>query len=359
MLTDTQIRNLKPAEKAKKYADGGGLFLYVAKTGSKLWRMAYRFNDKEKLLSFGEYPIVSLKDARTKRNEAKKLLADGIDPGKRKKEMKNAALLAEANTFEHVVLEWHDTQTVHNSEKDRGRKLHTFKHYLFPALKRKPISEVTAQDLLLILKPLERKGKELIAHRIIQYCGMVFRYAVATGRVPRNIAADLRGAIRPHQGRHRATIVSAEKIGVLLNRLDNYHGHFQVKCALRLFPLLFVRSAELARAEWNEFNLETREWHIPAERMKMRKPHIVPLSSQAVAILKELLDVTGGGTYLFPSRNSVRKPIHYSTPLQALRAMGYGKEEMCIHGFRAMASTLLNEQGFEPDWIERQLAHKE
>ena len=236
MLTDTQIRNLKPAEKAKKYADGGGLYLYVAKTGSKLWRMAYRFNDKEKLLSFGEYPIVSLKDARTKRNEAKKLLADGIDPSRHKKEMKNAALLAEANTFEHVVREWHETQTIHNSPKDRKRKLSTFEFHLFPALKRKPISEVTAQDLLLILKPLERKGKELIAHRIIQYCGMVFRYAVATGRVTRNIAADLRGAIRPHQGRHRATIVSAEKIGVLLNRLDNYHGHFQVRCALRLFP---------------------------------------------------------------------------------------------------------------------------
>lgn len=235
MLTDTQIRNLKPAEKAKKYADGGGLYLYVAKTGSKLWRMAYRFNDKEKLLSFGEYPIVSLKDARTKRNEAKKLLADGIDPSRHKKEMKNAALLVEANTFEHVVREWHETQTIHNSPKDRKRKLSTFEFHLFSALKRKPISEVTAQDLLLILKPLERKGKELIAHRIIQYCGMVFRYAVATGRVTRNIAADLRGAIRPHQGRHRATIVSAEKIGVLLNRLDNYHGHFQVRCALRLF----------------------------------------------------------------------------------------------------------------------------
>ena len=146
---------------------------------------------------------------------------------------------------------------------------------------------------------------------------------------------------------------------MLLNRLDNYHGHFQVKCALRLFPLLFVRSAELTRAEWREFNLDTRAWHIPAERMKMRKPHIVPLSSQAVAILKELHAVTGGGTYLFPSRNSVRKPIHYSTPLQALRALGYGKEDMCIHGFRSMASTLLNEQGFDSDWIERQLAHKE
>ena len=359
MLTDTQIRNLKPAEKAKKYADGGGLYLYVAKTGSKLWRMAYRFNDKEKLLSFGEYPIVSLKDARTKRNEAKKLLADGIDPSRHKKEMKNAALLAEANTFEHVVREWHETQTIHNSPKDRKRKLSTFELHLFPTLKRKPISEVTAQDLLLILKPLERKGKELIAHRIIQYCGMVFRYAVATGRVTRNIAADLRGAIRPHQGRHRATIVSAEKIGVLLNRLDNYHGHFQVRCALRLFPLLFVRSAELVRAEWSEFNLETREWHIPAERMKMRRPHLVPLARQVVGMFRVLHAITGNRELVFPGTASVTRCISDVGLLNALRRLGYGRDEMTVHGFRSMASTRLNEMGYRPDVIEAQLAHAE
>lgn len=359
MLTDTQIKNLKPADKAKKYADGGGLYLYIAPSGSKLWRMAYRFNDKEKLLSFGKYPIVSLKDARSKRDEAKKLLASGIDPGRHKKELKKAAILAEANTFEHVVMEWHSTQTLHNTEKDRARKLYVLGHYVFPSLRDMPVSQITPQDLLLILKPLEQEGQELVAQRILQYCKMVFRYAVATCRVDRNIAADLRGAIRQHKGKHRATILEPEKIGELMLRLENYPGSFQVKNVLRLYPLLFVRSAELAEAEWSEFNFEMKEWHIPPERMKMRLPHIVPLSTQAMEILKELHAATGNGKYLFPSRHSIKMPIHYSTPLQALRALGYAKEEMCIHGFRSMASTILNEQGYSPDWIERQLAHKE
>lgn len=359
MLNDTQIRNLKPETKPKKYADGGGLFLYIPPNGSKLWRLAYSFNGKAKLLSFGKYPIVSLKAARQKRDEAKRQLANGIDPGKYKKEMKKAAILGENNTFEHTVQEWHETQTVHNSAKDRERKIYTFRTYLFPTLGKTPISEITAQDLVLILKQLEQSGQELIAHRIIQYCNMVFRYAIATGRATRNVATDVRGAIRAHKGSHRATITNESEIGELLYRLENYHGHYQVKSILRLYPLLFVRSSELSCAEWREFNFATHEWHIPCERMKMRLPHIVPLSTQALAILNELHAVTGNGKFLFPSRNSVRKPIHYSTPLQALRALGYGKEEMCIHGFRSMASTLLNEQGYSPDWIERQLAHKE
>lgn len=359
MLNDTFIRNVKPMDKAKKYADGGGLFLYVSLSGAKLWRLTYRYNKKSKLLSFGEYPIISLKDAREKRDAAKKLLADGIDPSQHKRETKKAALMAEANTFESVVLEWHETQTIHNSEKDRARKLYTLKRYLFPTLRRKPISQITAQDLLLIIKPLERDGKELVAHRILQYCGMVFRYAIATGRVTRNPAADLRGAIRPHQTRHRAAITDPGKIGLLLHDLDSYRGFFQVKCALRLIPLFFVRSAELACAEWQEFHFEAREWRIPPEKMKMRLSHIVPLAEQAVCILKELHSYTGNGKYLFPSRNTVRKPIHYSTLLQALRLLGYDKEDMCIHGFRSMASTLLNELGYNRDWIERQLAHKE
>jgi integrase len=359
MLNDTYVRNLKPQDKPKKYADGGGLFLYVSLSGAKLWRMAYRYNMKSKLLSFGEYPIVSLKDAREKRDAAKKLLADGIDPGRHKREMKEAALMDEANTFENIVLEWHETQTIRNSEKDRIRKLYTLRHYLFPTLRRKPISQITAQDLLQVIKPLERDGNELIAHRIIQYCGMVFRYAMATARITRNTAADLRGAVRPHQTKHRAAITDTEKIGSLLHSLDNYKGFFQVKCALRLLPQFFVRSSELSCAEWNEFHFEAREWRIPPDKMKMRLPHIVPLSEQAIGILKELRNYTGNGKYLFPSRNTVREPIHYSTLLQALRSIGYKKEEMCIHGFRSMASTLLNELGYNRDWIERQLAHQE
>ena len=359
MLNDTAIRNLKPQDKPKKYADGGGLFLYVSASGAKLWRMTYRFNMKSKLLSFGAYPVVSLKDAREKRDAAKKLLADGIDPSRHKREAKKAALIAEASTFERVVLEWHETQTIHNSEKDRARKLYTLSHFLFPTLRKTPIAEITAMDLLLVVKQLEREGKELIAHRLIQYCGMVFRYAMATGRVPRNTAADLHRAVRPHQKKHRATITDTAKIGTLLRELDNYKGFFQVRAALRLIPLFFVRSVELTGAEWQEFNFDSREWRIPAKRMKMGLPHVVPLADQAVVILKELHRHTGNGQYLFPSRNTIREPIHYSTLLQAIRSIGYAKDEMCIHGFRSMASTLLNELGYNRDWIERQLAHSE
>lgn len=359
MLNDTLIKNLKPAEKPKKYADGGGLFLYISASGKKLWRMAYRFNKKSKLLSFGEYPTVSLKFARERREEAKKLLAENIDPSRDKREKKFAALEAESNSFESIVLEWHETQTVHNSDKDRARKLYILKKHLLAPIGKKPISLIDARDILAVIKPLEQKNELHNAHKVLQYSGMVFRYAVATGRITRNIAADLRGAIRPIQTTHRATITDPEKIGALLCKLEGYHGHFQVRCALRLMPLLFVRSAELACAEWSEINFETCEWRIPAHRMKMPTTHIVPLAEQAVHILKELHQYTGNGTYLFPSRNSVKKPIHFSTLLQAIRTLGYCKEEMCVHGFRAMASTLLNEFGYNRDWIERQLAHAE
>lgn len=273
--------------------------------------------------------------------------------------MKTAALAAETNTFKNVALEWYETQTLHNSVKDRYRKLHILEQYLFPAIGRRPVSMVQAQDILFILKPLEQKNRIHIAHKILQYCGMVFRYAVATSRTSRNIAADLRGAIRPVQTRHRATITDTSKIGSLLCKLEDYQGYFQVTCALRLLPLVFVRSAELACAEWEEINFALGEWHIPAERMKMQQKHIVPLSEQAIAILKELQQYTGNGKYLFPSRNTISKPIHYSTLLQAIRSAGYSKDELCVHGFRSMASTLLNELGYNRDWIERQLAHTE
>ena len=359
MLTDTQIRSLRPADKAKKYSDGGGLYLYVPKNGSKLWRMAYTFNKKEKLLSFGKYPIVSLKEAREKRDEAKRLIADGVDPGQQKQESKRAAIAIEANTLEYVFQEWYDTQTVNNTEKDRARKRYIYTKFLAPTLRTKQVADITALDLLMIAKPLEKEGRLPTAHKVLQTCNMIFRYAMATARVTQNVAIGLRWAIRWHEKQHRPTITSPVKIGELLNKLDNYPGHFHIKCALRLYPLLFVRSVELSCAQWDEFQFERNEWHIPAERMKMRKPHIVPLSTQACTILQELKLYTGGGAYLFPSRNDINSPIHYSSPLQALRSLGYTKDEMCIHGFRSMASTLLNERGYNRDWIERQLAHKE
>lgn len=358
MLSDIFVKSVKPTDKPKKYADASGLFLYVSQAGSKLWRMGYRYEGKSKLLSFGEYPAVSLKMARDRREEAKRLLAEGIDPSERKKATKAAKLAEKANEFEHVAREWHETRTLDNTYADRHRKLYTLEKYVFPSLGKTLIARIEAADILAIVKPLEAESVE-IAHRVMQYCGMIFRYAIATGRIKHNIVADLRGALRPKRPVHRAAIVDAKKIGNLLLDIENYEGYFQVRCALQLMPLLFVRASELRYAEWSEFDFEDRLWRIPASRMKMRIPHIVPLSWQAVRILCGLKEYTGSGRLVFSSIKGNNKPIAPATMLHALRCMGYKKQELCVHGFRSMASTLLNELGYNRDWIERQLAHQE
>ena len=358
MLNDTFIRSLKPTDKPKKYADGGGLFLYVPLTGSKLWRMAYRYDKKNKLLSFGEYPAVSLKMARDRREAAKRLLAEGIDPSQHKKAVQASKIAEEANAFEHIAREWHDTLTLGNSLADRRRKLYTLEKYLFPALGKISISKIEASDLLAVAKPLEMESVEL-AHRVLQYCGMVFRYAIATGKAKHNIVADLRGAIRPKRPVHRASITDSRAFGALLLELDAYEGQYHVRCALQLMPLFFVRASELRYAEWSEFDFDERLWRIPAERMKMRLPHIVPLAKQAIQILTGLREFTGRGRLVFPSVRTSGKPIAPATMLHALRCMGYRKQQLCVHGFRSTASTLLNELGYNRDWIERQLAHIE
>ena len=359
MLNDTCIRSIKPAEKPKKYADGGGLFLYVPPTGNKYWRMGYRFNKKNKLLSFGEYPTVSLKMARDRRDAAKKLLTEGIDPSQHKKAVQAAKIAEEANAFENIAREWHETRTLDNTPADRRRKLYTLEKYLFPSLGKMSITKIDAPDLLAIVKPMEMKESVELAHRVLQYCGMIFRYAIATGKIKHNIVADLRGAIRPKRPVHRASITDAGEIGRLLLELDAYEGQFQVRCALRLIPLFFVRASELRYAEWAEFDFEDRLWRIRAERMKMRLPHVVPLAKQAVSILSGLREYTGNGKFLFPNSKTNGKVIAPATMLHALRCMGYRKKELCVHGFRSMASTLLNELGYNRDWIERQLAHQE
>ena len=358
MLNDTHIRSLKPADKPKKYADGGGLFLYVPLTGKKLWRMTYRFDKKSKLLSFGEYPIVSLKMARERRDEAKRLLAGGIDPSAHKKEVRAAARAEDASLFETIVREWHETQ-VDKTPGDQRRKMHILETHCFPTLGKMPIRKIEAPDILAVIKPLDQCGRVDMAHRVLQYCNMVFRYAIATGKAKHNIAADIRGALRSKSPVHRAAITDAGKIGRLLLDLDGYDGYFQVRCALRLIPLFFVRASELRYAEWSEIDFDDKLWRIPAGRMKMRLPHIVPMAEQAIQILTGLREYTGNSRLVFPSIKSNGNPIAPATMLHALRCMGYRKQEMSVHGFRAMASTLLNELGYNRDWIERQLAHKE
>lgn len=357
MLNDTLIKSLKPEDKPKKHFDGGGLFLYIPASGSKLWRMAYRFNKKSKLLSFGEYPLVSLKAARERRDEAKRLLAQGIDPSLRKKELRVAKLAEEANSFQKIALEWHENNTLNFTAKHRGHIIFRLNTYLFPAFGKRAVNRIEPQDILAVVRPIEQKGHLETAHRLVQLCGQIFRYAIATGKARHNIAADLRGALRPRATRHRATITDVRKIGPLLLAIDGYNGYFPINCALRLAPLVFVRPTELRAAEWAEFDLEAREWRIAAHRMKMRQQHIVPLADQAVRILEELRPCTGDGKYLFPSVRTDERPISDATMLAALRRMGYEKHELCTHGFRSMASTLLNELGYNRDWIERQLAH--
>jgi integrase len=358
MLNDTLIRSLKPADKPKKYADGGGLFLYVPLTGKKLWRMAYRYNKKSKLLSFGEYPLISLKTARERRDEAKKLLAEGIDPGKHKKAVRAAKLAEEANSFGSIAREWHETQTIGNTPEHKRRVMYYMEKYLFPTLGKTPISHIEASDILAIVKPLETDSVSA-AHRALQICGMIFRYGVATGKTKHNIVADLRGSLRTKRPIHRAGLTDRKKIGQLLLKLEDFQGHFQIQCALRLMPLFFVRAAELRYAEWPEFDFDDRLWRIPDQRMKMRLPHLVPLADQAMTILTALKEYTGNGKLLFPSSWRDGKPIGSATMLTAIRHMGYTKQDLCVQGFRTMASPLLNELGYNRDWIERQLAHQE
>jgi len=359
MLNDTLIRSLKFTGKPKKHFDGGGMYLLVTAIGSKLWRMVYHFDKKEKLLSFGEYPTVSLKDARERREDAKRLLAQGIDPGVHKKAIVARRIAEQANSFKNIALEWHENQTGQLTADHRRIVLYRLNSYLFPTIGNIAVNKLEPQDLLAIARSVEKKGLQDVPHRLIQLVGQILRYAIATGRAKHNIAADLRGALKPRRGQRRATITDPEKIGQLLKAIDSYPGHFSVCYALRLIPLVFTRSTELRAAEWSEIDLEAREWRIPASRTKMRQLHIVPLSVQAVRILEELKAISGENRYLFPSIRENDKPITDVALLSALRRMGYEKHEICVHGFRGMASTILNEQGYNRDWIERQLAHSE
>ncbi len=284
-LTDTHIKAVKPLAKAKKYADGGGLFLYVPPSGSKFWRMSYRFDKKQKLLSFGEYPTVSLKDARARREEAKKLLAQGIDPSEHKKAAKAERIAKVQNSFRNIALEWYENRTTEYCSRHRSTLMFRLENYLFPAFGRMPIATVEAQDILNMVRPLENIGKMETTHRLVQLTGQVLRYAIATGRAKHNVAADLRGALRTRKVTHRASITDPKRIGHLLIDLEKYPGYFPLVCALRLSPLFFVRPSELRCATWDEFDLDNAEWRIAAHRMKMKEQHIVPLSTQALEIL--------------------------------------------------------------------------
>lgn len=357
-LTDRAIRNAKPGDKPLRLFDGGGMYLEIAPAGGRWWRFKYRFAGKEKRLSLGVYPDVALAEARNRRDAARKMLAGGIDPGEHRKAEKRATAGRAANSFEAVAREWYGKQAhvwVSHHASDVLRRLES---NLFPEIGDGPISEVTAPMLLAAVRKIEHRGAYDLAHRVLQVASQVFRYGVATGRCERDPAPDLRGALTPHKGKHQAA-VTPEELPALLRAIYGYGevGDKLTGLALRLLAMTFTRTGELIGAEWSEIDLESCVWIIPASRMKMKTEHVVPLSRQAIEALRELRAIGGGSRYVFPGRNP-DKPISNNTMLFALYRLGY-KGKMTGHGFRAVASTILNEAGFSGDVIERQLAHCE
>lgn len=356
-LTPMQVSKARPQGKEFKLFDGGGLFLLVTPSGGKLWRMKYHHGGKERLLSFGAYPQVSLAEAREKREAARKLLSGEIDPGAAKKAEKVARAKKAANTFEAITREWHEKFKGQWSEKHAEQILRRLQLDVFPYIGERPIAEIKAPELLDVLRRVESRTLET-AHRLKIACSQVFRYAVATGHADRDPVADLRGALPPVRYKHMAAPTDPKQVAPLLRAMDEYQGSFVVKCALRLAPLTFVRPGELRHAEWSEIDIDGATWEIPAERMKMKTAHIVPLSAQALAILRELHALTGRGRYVFPGHRSPLRPMSENAVNVALRLMGFDKDVITGHGFRAMARTLLDEVlHVRPDFIEHQLAH--
>lgn len=358
-LSDTTIKNAKPKEKAYKLPDEKGMYLLVNPNGSKYFRFDYRFNNKRKTLALGVYPDTSLKQSREKRDTARKQLADGIDPNFHKKTVKISALIANENSFEFVAREWHSKFKSKWTDDHANRLLKTLERNVFPHLGKRPISEIEAPELLYVMRKIETQGIIYTLHRVLQNCGQIFRYGIATGRCKRDPCLDLRGALTPVKSKHHASIIDPREIANLLRVMDDYSGSFISKCALQLSVLTFCRPGEIRHAEWNEIDMATRQWRIPASKMKMRQQHIVPLANQTIELLNILRPITGKGKYLFPSQNSFDRPMSENTINAAIRRMGYSKNEMTAHGFRSLASTRLNEMHYNRDWIERQLAHSE
>jgi integrase len=353
MLTETKIKAAKPRQKPYKLSDEKGLYLLVNPSGGRWWRLKYRYGGKEKKLSLGVYPDVGLKLARDKRDAERRVLGAGTDPSAARRAERSAT----DATFRAVATEWLARQNLGSATHDKAKW--QLEQQLFPELGDKPIRAISAPDLLAVLRKIEVRGKIETAHRVKQRASQVFRYAIATGRGERDPAADLRGALTPLKPKNRAAVTHPAKVGELMRALHGYSGHPVTHAALRLAPYVFVRPGEIRAAEWTELDLEAAEWRISADRMKMREAHIVPLSTQAVAVLRDIQPLTGAGKYVFPSLRTLKRCMSENTITAALRRLGYSGDEMTAHGFRAMASTLLNEQGFAPDVIELQLAHKE
>lgn len=357
MLTDTKARTTRPREKPYKLADGGGMYLEVMPTGARYWRLKYRFAGKEKRLALGVYPEVSVADARTKREDARRLLAAGVDPGEAKREQKQQAKVAAADSFEAMAREWHAQHRERWGVDHAARVMESLEADAFPLMGARPVSAIDAQEVLAVVRRIEHRNALDTARRLLQRVSSVLRYAVQSGRAKANPAADLRGTLKTRKVKHRPAI-SREDLPELLRKLDGYEGDPITKLGLKLLMLTFVRTKELRFATWEEFDFDSKEWRIPAERMKMRAPHVVALSKQALDVLEQLRPFSSGQGLILPNRSDRTKPISENTMLYALYRLGY-QGQATGHGFRATASTILNEMGFRPDVIERQLAHVE
>lgn len=359
-LTAVAVTHAKGRAKPYKLTDERGLYLLVTPKGQRYWRFNYRFGGKAKTLAFGVFPDVGLADAREKRDSARRIVAAGEDPGALKKIAAAEERARQEASFGMVADEWLKRLEKEGRSESTLSKMRWLIDFARPSLAARPMAEITAVELLGILRKVEARGRYETAGRLRSTFGTLFRYAIATGRAQRDVAHDLRGALIAPKVRHRSAITEPKAVGALLRAIEDHDGQPEVRLALRLIPHVFVRPGELRLAEWPEFDLDIRVWTIPGARTKMRRPHRVPLSRQVVEMLKELLELTGEGPLLFPSVRSAKRPISDNTLNAALRRLGYDSSQMTAHGFRAMASTLLNESGkWHPDAIERQLAHVE
>ena len=361
MLTDKEIKNAQPRDKAYKLSDGYGLHLEITPAGGKLWRLRYRFGGKEKMLALGKYPSVRGPEARMRAAEARQAIEQGSDPSAERKAAKERSRVAGDASFEAVARTWITKVAPTLSQKTRAKHLAMLERDVFPWLGARAIAELAAPDMIAVLRRIEGRGALDIAKRTHNLCGRIFRFGVGHGICERDPSRDieLRDILPSPSVRHHASITDPEEVGALLRAIEGFTGSFVTRTALRLAPLVFVRPGELRHAEWLEFDLSRAEWRIPAAKMKMGEQHIVPLSRQSIDILKEIQPLTGQGRYVFPGERSRTRPMSENTVNAALRRMGYSKHEMTGHGFRSTAATLLHELGYMHAVIERQLAHGE
>ena len=356
-LTSLAVKQAQPAGKTKRLYDERGLYLEISPAGGKWWRLKYRFAGKEKRLSLGVYPDISLKEARAARDEARRLIAQGVDPSARRKEISRQRVVDAENSFEVVAREWFQKQAPIWSDIHQKNVISKLEKNIFPYLGHDTVAAVSAPNLLRVLRKIEERGAIETPHRTLSICGQVFRYAIATARAERDVAADLKGALPPVKRKHLPAIVDPERLSALLLEIDGYSGTLPVQCALKLAPLVFLRPGELRKAKWSDINLDDATWSFIVR--KTMTPLIIPLARQSVEILRELEPVSGRHEYVFPNGRSPTRPMSENAVLAALRRLGIPKDEMCGHGFRATARTILGEQlGFRPELIEHQLAHK-